>query len=102
MSKRAKLRVCAWCVWIYRSDVPLPAASQRKGYRQGDCPLCGFTSYSARGIFGNSAYYLARTQRPWKQQKLHTYSARLDEIVDKNTHYNHDDKKIRIRKLAAG
>jgi hypothetical protein len=64
MSRRANLRCCCHCQWIY------------KGLDTG-CPKCDWPSYSARYVFGNKAYKFAVTQEPWLEQKMGDYKTKL-------------------------
>ena len=67
MSKKAKLRCCARCSWIYKKD--------------SECPKCGFASYGARFVYGNKCYEYAKTQEPWLEEKVTAYRHKLlDEI----------------------
>lgn len=66
---RARLRCCASCQWIYKGEP--------------DCPKCGFASYSAKYVFGNSCYRFSITQQPWHEQKMSSYSCQLFEEIDK-------------------
>ena len=58
---RAKLRVCASCEWIY------------SGEPMGECPKCGFGSYSAHYVYGRDAYRHAVTQNPWLDKQVSAY-----------------------------
>lgn len=69
----ARLRVCASCEWIFRTDAPRIEA----------CPKCGFGHYSAHYVYGRSAYRHARTQQPWKDKKLLGFEAKLNTILAK-------------------
>lgn len=69
MSKRAKLRVCASCEWIFNEGI--------------ECPKCQFGSYGARYVYGDICYRYAKTQHPWRDKKLTNYMVKLDrEISD--------------------
>jgi hypothetical protein len=63
----AKLRVCGHCMWIFKNGV--------------GCPKCEFASYSAVFVFGRKAYYLAKTQKPWRDEKLARYAIALGEEI---------------------
>jgi hypothetical protein len=76
VSKRAKLRVCASCEWIFKLDGP--------DY-QG-CPKCQFGHYSARHVYGDNAYRYAKTQKPWYDKKMANYAVKLSlEIKEAQT-----------------
>lgn len=67
--RHAKLRVCASCEWIFKSE--------------DSCPKCGFAHYGARFVYGNSCYRFAITQQPWIDRKVAYYVDQLrDEIYD--------------------
>lgn len=67
----AIFRVCASCEWIFKLT------------DYSECPKCGFTHYSARYVYGNSCYRLAKSQKPWMQKKSGEYEAKLkNEIGD--------------------
>ena len=68
MSKLAKLRCCASCMWIFKTTLT--------------CPRCSFASYGARFIFGNKAYKYAKTQEPWMKRKLDKYADELLDIIE--------------------
>ena len=61
--KHAKLRVCASCEWIFTENV--------------ECPKCGFGSYGARYVYGDKAYRYAKTQNPWFNKKIDSFSYKL-------------------------
>lgn len=70
--KKAKLRVCASCQWIFEGA--------------DACPKCDFGHYGARFVFGNKAYRYAETQQPWFEQKMADYANSLrKEITDSNS-----------------
>ena len=69
MSRKAKLRVCASCEWIFN-----------KFY---SCPKCKFGSYSAHLVYGNKCYEYAKTQEPWKERILTKISENLDKIIER-------------------
>lgn len=62
----AKLRVCASCEWVFKSDL--------KSY---ECPKCGFASYGARYVYGKAAYRIAKTQEKWMDKKMFAYETEL-------------------------
>ena len=64
MPRKANLRCCCHCQWIY------------SGIDKG-CPKCEWPSYSARYVFGNKAYRFAVTQEPWLERKLMDYRMEL-------------------------
>jgi len=66
---KAKLRVCASCEWIFKTDV------------ETSCPQCGFGHYSAHYVYGNRAYRYAITQEPWKQKRMMKYEDQLDDYI---------------------
>ena len=70
MRKRiAKLRTCASCEWIFEGGV--------------ECPKCQFGSYGAHSVYGKDAYKFKKTQHPWMEKKMTTYSCQLySEIMD--------------------
>lgn len=63
----AVLRVCASCKWVYKATGSDTA-----------CPKCGSASYGARQIYGHRAYTYAKTQKPWKDEKMFVYELGLD------------------------
>lgn len=63
MSKKAKLRVCASCEYIFKD--------------LGDCPKCGFGHYGARSVYGDKAYVYAKTQEPFIHRKIEAYRRQL-------------------------
>lgn len=64
MPRKANLRCCCHCEWIY------------KGFNKS-CPKCDWPSYSARYVYGNSAYKFAVTQEPWLRKKMDDYHTKL-------------------------
>jgi hypothetical protein len=64
MSRKAQLRVCASCEWIF------------KGFDR-ECPQCGFAHYGAHRVYGNKAYRYAESQEPWVERKLSEYVDQL-------------------------
>lgn len=68
MSQTANLRVCASCEFIFRK-------SDQDG--SPECPDCGFGSYGARYVYGDSAYKFAETQEPWMRNKLFAEEMKL-------------------------
>ena len=54
--KRAKLRACASCEWIFNKGAT--------------CPLCGFGSYGARYIYGNKCYRYQYSQVRWFDKRI--------------------------------
>ncbi len=75
-NKNAVLRVCASCEWIFKAV-----------NNNWHCPKCGFGSYGARYVYGESAYQYAKTQKPWKMRKMNAYESLLDsEIIENFLH----------------
>lgn len=70
MSKKAKLRVCASCEWIFNEGV--------------ECPKCGFGSYGARYVYGDKAYRYKNTQQPWLDKKVSDYTIKLLKEITPN------------------
>jgi hypothetical protein len=64
MSRKANLRCCCHCQWIYT------------GLNKG-CPKCEWPSYSARYVFGNKAYKFSVTQEPWLEDRMTDYRMKL-------------------------
>lgn len=54
--RRAKLRVCASCEWVFKQGI--------------ECPKCLFGSYSAHYVYGTKAYTYSKTQKPWFDKKM--------------------------------
>lgn len=75
MTKKANLRTCACCEWIFTRDQQHP--------EMGGCPQCGFGHYGARNVYGHKAYQFARTQQPWFDKKMATYAAQLQAQINK-------------------
>ena len=69
--QRAALRHCMSCEWIYKGDA-------------GCCPKCSWPSYGAHFVSGNICYQYAKTQKPWKDKKIATYSYELDKEINNN------------------
>ena len=67
--KKATVRVCASCEWIFRDHA--------------SCPQCGFAHYGARWVYGPAAYRYEKTQEPWKNKKIEKYIHRLDDEIRK-------------------
>jgi ribosomal protein L32 len=61
--QRANLRTCASCEWVHRGH-------------EG-CPKCGFATYGARWVYGSRCYKYAKTQKPWMDRKLSSYTSEL-------------------------
>lgn len=76
---RANLRVCMSCEWIWKEDGPRPDTGHDDG-----CPMCGFGHYGAYFAYGRKAYSYAKTQKPWKDQKMSKASERYDRIIHDN------------------
>lgn len=75
------LRVCASCEWIFKTT-----ERDEEGFAGESpftCPKCGFGSYGARSVYGDSCYRLAKTQENWKSRKLDRYEHDLDEEIKK-------------------
>jgi hypothetical protein len=68
MRKQARLFCCMHCEWIYKGD-------------PGECPKCGWPSYSAHYVYGERAYRYAKTQKPWKDKKMASYEFQLNKII---------------------
>lgn len=68
-----KLRVCAHCEWVFKAEEKNPG-----------CPQCKFASYSARYVYGNTAYSYAKNQKPWKERKMTYYEIELDEMIERS------------------
>lgn len=75
MPRPANLRVCASCEWIFKWENPR---------NKTGCPKCEFASYSARYVYGNTAYALARTQKPWYDKKLSAYAQQLHKEINES------------------
>lgn len=75
MSKTAKLRCCASCMWVFRST---PKTDQT------GCPRCGFGHYGARYALGDACYRAEYTQGPWLRRKLAAEQERLQDIIARN------------------
>lgn len=75
MSKRALLRCCASCMWVFRRT---PKTDQE------GCPQCGFGHYGARYALGNACYRAEHTQQFWFARKLDAERARLQSIIRRN------------------
>ena len=72
MGRRAELRCCASCEWIYEGAGK-------------SCPKCKFGSYGAKYVYGNKAYRYKETQEPWFDKKMNSYACELyKEIRDTN------------------
>lgn len=69
----AELRACASCEWVFRAKEEHP-----------ECPKCGFGSYGARRVYGNSAYRYEQTQVPWKGNKLTQYKFELAREIEES------------------
>ena len=67
---QAKLRVCASCEWIFKSD--------------GSCPQCGFASYGAHWVYRRKAYKFSETQEPWKIIKRFQHERKLNVLIEKS------------------
>lgn len=61
--QRAQLRTCASCEWVHRGH-------------EG-CPKCGFGTYGARWVYGAACYKYEKTQEPWMNKKLASYTSEL-------------------------
>ncbi len=69
MTIPAQLRVCASCEWVFtRKEDPSIANT---------CPKCGFASYGAWSVYGNSCYKYVKTQKPWLDKKIDAYISTL-------------------------
>ena len=76
MSKRATLRCCASCMWVFRRT---PKTDQN------GCPQCGFGHYGARYALGNACYRAEHTQQFWFNRRMDAERVRLQAIVHRNT-----------------
>lgn len=74
MSKKASLRVCASCEWIFIRT----ADTDNCG-----CPKCQFGDYGARAVYGDKAYSYAKTQKPWFDKKMAIYAEELNAQISK-------------------
>lgn len=72
-ARRALLRVCASCEWLFVLAPDRPATG---------CPKCGFGHYGARSVYGDKTYRYAKTQRPWLTRKMAAYAAQLQAEID--------------------
>lgn len=71
VTSRAKLRICGRCSWIFEAGT--------------DCPKCGFCSYGARYVLGDSCYRLKVSQRKWFEYQMSLRARQLlDEIAESN------------------
>ncbi len=68
MSKKASLRCCGSCMWIYKGA-------------DRTCPQCQWASYGARYVFGDKAYRYAKTQRPWFEWQMAQRRQQLWQII---------------------
>lgn len=75
MSKRATLRCCASCMWVFRRT---PKTDQ------DGCPQCGFGHYGARYALGNACYRAEHTQTFWFDRKMADERVRLQSIIRRN------------------
>ena len=75
MSKRATLRCCASCMWVFRRT---PKTDQ------DGCPQCGFGHYGARYALGNACYRAEHTQKFWFNRKMADERVRLQSIIQRN------------------
>lgn len=80
MNKKFKLKVCASCSWMYKSE--------------GECPMCGFAYYGARYVYGNACYKNFKTQSPWKEEKLFDYEMKLNQIIRDKSEYEEKKKDM--------
>lgn len=72
MSKRATLRCCASCMWVFK---------RTPGTDETGCPQCGFGHYGARFALGPSCYRARITQRPWFERQMAKRADELHRIV---------------------
>jgi hypothetical protein len=72
--KKAILRVCACCEWIFKED--------EDSKKNGGCPKCGFAHYGARFVFGDKCYEYQYTQYPWLKRKLADFELELRKEID--------------------
>lgn len=70
-AKQANLRICASCKYIFRGN--------------RSCPMCGFGSYGARDILGNSCYRFEKTQSLYIDGMLDMYKQKLLVRIKNNT-----------------
>lgn len=69
--KLGQLCCCGSCQWIFKFTRP-----------DNGCPKCKFAYYSAHAVFGNRTYRYAKTQEPWKNQKLVEFMVLLDKELE--------------------
>lgn len=88
MSRKANLRCCASCEWIFKQS------------EHGDCPKCHFAHYGARYVYGNKAYKYLFTQIPWFDRKVDNYKCKLLDEIDKSlpSYYkaNRENKRVQV------
>lgn len=77
----ATLRTCASCEWIFKVENSDPT-----------CPKCRFGSYGARYVYGSKAYTYAKTQKPWKDNKMLRYGMELDREIRTQQQPKHGDQ----------
>lgn len=82
---RSDLRVCASCEWVFRK-------SEQKDPDEG-CPQCHFGHYSARYVYGDSAYRYSKTQKPWKDKKMAEFELLLNRTIREANEKSADLKK---------
>ena len=71
---KSKLRVCASCEWIFNE--------------YSACPKCGFAYLSAHYTYGKKCYTYAKTQKPWKDKKMHYYEEALNTQIKESCKMN--------------
>jgi hypothetical protein len=69
MSKKATLRCCASCMWVYRGPTK-------------PCPQCGWASYGARFALGPACYRYEVTQKPWFDRQMDKRRQELWAIIN--------------------
>jgi predicted nucleic acid-binding Zn-ribbon protein len=90
-SKKAKLRVCASCEWIFK---------EKRHPDTGGCPKCGFAHYGARFVYGDKAYKYAKTQKPWMEKKLQERQSELQLEIERTGEFK-DPSTVFSLKLRA-
>lgn len=68
MAKKAIIRCCASCEWIFRT--PSVFNCEDGTVLENACPKCGFGHYPAVFVHGRRCYRLERTQEPYIQREI--------------------------------
>lgn len=71
--KKAELRICASCEWIFKNF--------------SSCPKCGFAHYSAFQVCGKKCYRYAKNQQPWIDKKIKNYKCQLLQEIYRKPSY---------------